>query len=82
MSLYNQDHPYSNGLEALLDGHSRDWPILFALVVERLQRIELELEAAKQGIAELRAASSGSAQCRDSSSSPARRDPSATPRSR
>lgn len=57
MSLYNPDHPYSNGLEVCLDGDSRDWPILFSLVVERLQRIELELEAANREISELKAAS-------------------------
>jgi hypothetical protein len=69
MSLYSQDHPHSNGLEVCLDGHCRDWPTLFALVAERLQRIELELAAAKQEIAELKAASSGVTQRDDSSSS-------------
>jgi hypothetical protein len=57
MSLYNREHPYSNGLEVCLEGHSGDWSTLFALVTERLQRIELELQAAKQEIAELKAAS-------------------------
>lgn len=82
MSLYNSDHPYSNGLEVCLDGYSRDWPTLFALVVERLQRIELELEAANREIAELKVAPTGVTQCDDSSSSPALRDPAPTPRSR
>jgi hypothetical protein len=45
--------------EVCLDGHSRDWPTLFALVAERLQRIELELQAAKQEIAELKAVDAG-----------------------
>lgn len=47
MSLYNPNHPCSNGLEICLDGHSRDWPTLFALACERLQRIEMELRDAK-----------------------------------
>jgi hypothetical protein len=54
MSLYNPEHPFSNGLEVLLDTHSGDWSIMFALVAERLQRIELELRDAKQEIAESR----------------------------
>lgn len=69
MSLYNPDHPYSNGLEVCLDGDSRDWPILFSLVTERLQRIELDLAAARQEIAVLKAASSGVTERDDSSSS-------------
>lgn len=56
MSLYNPDHPYSNGLELLLDDHSRDWPILFALVCERLQKIELDLAAVRAEIDRLKAA--------------------------
>jgi hypothetical protein len=54
MRLYNSEHPFSNGLEVCLDADSRDWPTLFALVAERLQRIDLELRDAKQEIAESR----------------------------
>jgi hypothetical protein len=59
MSLYSQDHPHSNGLEVLMDGHCRDWPILFALVVERLQRIEMDLAAARAEIDKLKASDIG-----------------------
>jgi hypothetical protein len=70
MSLYSQDHPYSNGLEILLDGSCRDWPTLFALVCERLQKIELELADARREISELKASATGVTQCDDSSSPP------------
>jgi hypothetical protein len=69
MSLYNPDHLHSNGLELLLDTDSRDWRMLFVLVAERLQRIEVDLATAKQEILELKEASTGIAIRDDSSSS-------------
>jgi hypothetical protein len=70
MSLYKQDHPYSNGLE-ICTAIPATPPTLFALVAERLQQIELKLEAAEKEIAELKAAPAGVTKCDDSSSSQA-----------
>lgn len=72
MSLYNSEHPYSNGLEVLLDTHSGDWPIMFALVAERLQKIELELADARGEIDKLNASGGSTSPAAGDASSPLR----------
>jgi hypothetical protein len=43
MSLFDENHEPTNGLEILLQDRCRDYPILFSLCLERIQALERRL---------------------------------------